>query len=169
MVNFNKTDKAILLVSTLIILFYSYLLYDDSFLFPHQESSYQTVGILSKSANDVRLKSIESYLWTPARSSEKLHEKDSIFTGDNSGAEVVLNDGSTINLESNSLIILSMKENGLELNLKYGEIQTRLKKLAKLEIKSDRQNLIFKNNKDSDSQIKIKKTNLSPAKVKLID
>ena len=141
MVKFNKTDRVILTVSTLIVILYSYFLYYDSFLFNAENSSYKQIGVLSLSANDVRRKSVESFLWSPAKTQQTLHEKDSIFTGEKSKAELLLNDGSLIKLEENSLVILSMKEGDLELNLKYGEIQTELKDLAKLQIKSDKENL----------------------------
>lgn len=169
MVKFNKTDRVILTVSTLIVILYSYFLYDDSFLFNAENSSYKQIGVLSLSANDVRRKSVESFLWSPAKTQQTLHEKDSIFTGEKSKAELLLNDGSVIKLEENSLVILSMKEGDLELNLKYGEIQTELKDLAKLQIKSDKENFIIENNKKKSSKLKIKKTNLSPTKVDLLE
>jgi hypothetical protein len=169
MVKFNKTDRVILAVSTLIVILYSYFLYDDSFLFNSESSSYKQIGVLSLSANDVRRKPVESFLWSPAKSQQTLHEKDSIFTGEKSKAEVLLNDGSVIKLEENSLVILSMREGDLELNLKYGEIQTELKNLAKLQIKSDKENLVIENDKKKNSKLKIKKSNLSPAKVDLIE
>ena len=101
MIKFNKTDRVILTVSTLIVMLYSYFLYDDSFLFNAENSSYRQIGVLSLSANDVRRKSVESFLWSPAKTQQTLHEKDSIFTGEQSKAEVLLNDGSVIKLEEN--------------------------------------------------------------------
>lgn len=166
---FNKTDKIILSVSALIILFYSYLLYDDSFLFIEESSSNQQIGILSQSENDVRRKSIESFLWTPARKELLLREKDSIFTGEGSHAEVTLKDGSAIKLEENSLVTLTLKEGELELNLKYGEIKTELKEIAKLQIKSDDENITIQNDKKTRSKASIRKRSTGPAKVDVLD
>lgn len=169
MINFNKTDKIILSVSSLIILIYSYLLYDDSFLFNQEASSYQQIGVLANSTNDVRRKPIESFLWAPARKEQSLHEKDSIFTGAGSKAEVMLQDGSTIKLEENSLVTLSMKEGQLELNLKYGEIQTDLKEISKLQIKSDQDNITIQNNQKGRAKASIKKSSVAPAKIDILD
>lgn len=169
MINFNKTDKIILSVSSLIILIYSYLLYDDSFLFNQESSSYQQVGILAQSKNDVRRKAIESFLWAPAKKEQSLHEKDSIFTGVGSTAELMLQDGSIIKLEENSLVTLSLKEGQLELNLKYGEVQTDLKEVSKLQIKSDQDNITIQNNQKGRSKASIKKSSVGPAKIDLLD
>lgn len=169
MTKFNKTDRAILSVSTLIILLYSYLLYDDSFLFNDDSSSYQQIGVLSQSENDVRRKSIESFLWAPAKKQLALHEKDSIFTGERSQAEVMLQDGSLIKLEENSLVTLTLNQGQLELNLKYGEIKTDLKEVAKLQIKSDNESITLQNEKKLRSKASIKKSNSGPAKIDVLD
>lgn len=169
MTKFNKTDRVILSVSTLIILLYSYLLYDDSFLFNDDSSSYQQIGVLSQSENDVRRKSIESFLWAPAKKELALHEKDSIFTGEGSRAEVKLQDGSLIKLEENSLVTLTLNQGELELNLKYGEIKTDLKEVAKLQIKSDNESITLQNDKKARSKTSIKKSSSGPAKIDVID
>ncbi len=169
MVKFNKTDRVIFSVSILIIIIYSYYLYDDSFLFHSETSSYNVIGTLSYSNKDVRRKPVESFLWAPVKVKEVLHEQDSIFTGEHSKAEIKLSDGSSIQLSENSLITLSRKSGDLELNLKYGEIQTEIKNTAKLQIKTEKENFVIQNYKKETSKMKIKRSKSEEPKFGLLD
>lgn len=169
MVKFNKTDRVIFSVSILIILIYSYYLYDDSFLFNSEKSSYNVIGTLSSSNKDVLRKPVESFLWSPAKVKEVLHEQDSIFTGERSKAEIQLSDGSIIQLSENSLITLTRKSGDLELNLKYGEIQTEIKSTAKLQVKTEKENFVIQNYKKNNSKMKIKRSKSEEPKFGLLD
>lgn len=169
MVKFNKTDRVIFSVSILIILVYTYYLYDDSFLFDSEKSSSNVIGTLSYSNKDVRRKPVESFLWSPVKVKEVLHEQDSIFTGERSKAEIQLSDGSSIQLSENSLITLTRKSGDLELNLKYGEIQTEIKSTAKLQVKTEKENFVIQNYKKNTSKMKIKRTKSEEPKFGLLD
>ncbi|MCK6596933.1 MAG: FecR family protein [Bdellovibrionaceae bacterium] len=169
MVKFNKTDRVILSVAIIILIVYSYFLYDDTFLFSIDSSNEKQIGSLSMSSNDVRKKTLESFQWIPAKSNQSLNEKDSIFTGEKSSAVIKLNDGSLIKLGENSLISLTTRSGNVELNLKYGEIQTEIKASTKVQLKTEGENLVLENNKKNISKVKIKKSKLSSAKLDLLE
>lgn len=164
---FNRTDKAILLLSITIICVFSYFLYDDSFLFKSRESKNAKIGFIKQTDKDVRLRASDSFTWNAARKTEVVFERDSVFTGKNSHTQIDLIDGSKIILNENSLVTLVTKNGDLELNLRYGNIQAEISPSSKIQLKSGSQKIILK--KDSASaKIEIKKPKYGLTKIKLL-
>lgn len=122
MLNLTKTDKFILSSAALLLVAFSYFLYDDSLLFPRNDAAgLPEVGSVSTSQNDVRLKNATAFSWFPASTADKVHQQDSVFTGAGSEASIRLNDGSVLNLKENSLVTLNQSEGQMTLNLRYGD------------------------------------------------
>lgn len=115
---------------------FSYLLYDDSLLFSIRESKETPIAEIVERRSDVRLKMSESFSWIPARTKEKLYPFDSIFTGDNSTAVIKLGDGSLLKIDGQSLIVMSMYEGQLVLDLKSGSLSGELGQNSKLLLKT---------------------------------
>lgn len=105
----------------MVLLLLSYLLYDDSLLFPKNKSNEPPIGMIAKSDNDVRRKNSDNFIWIPGNKKDEVYNKDSIFTGDKSQAAIVLNDGSTIQIQENSLVNLNMKNGQMQLDLRFGQ------------------------------------------------
>jgi hypothetical protein len=132
----NKVERRLFYLCCLIILVFSYLLYDDSLLFSSRDTKDSPIAELIEKKKDVRIKMSDSFSWMPARSTEKLFPFDSIFTGDGSVAMLKLSDGSTLKVDSQSLIVMSMYQGQLVLDLKSGSLSGDLKQNSKLLLKT---------------------------------
>jgi hypothetical protein len=166
---FNRTDKTILIFALTIMCVFSYFLYDDSFLFQGRESKNAKIGSIRQAENDVRLRASDSFTWNAAKKAEVVFERDSVFTGKRSQTQIDLIDGSKIFLSENSLVTLVAKNGSLELNLRYGNIQTEVTSSSKLELKAGSQKIqINKSKGPGSSKIEIKKPKYGLTKIKLL-
>ena len=88
----------------------SYLLYQD---FTAQGDAGQGAPLAKVEHRDarVRRKSASSYVWTKVNQNQDLYRRESIQTGEGSGAIVRLSDGSTLEMKENSLVIIDDVEN----------------------------------------------------------
>ena len=132
----NKIERRLFILCCLVILVFSYLLYDDSILLAKRESQDAPVAELIEKQKDVRLKISESFSWISARTPEKLYPFDSLFTGDSSTAILKLSDGSTLRIDGQSLIVMSIYQGQLVLDLKSGSFSGDLSTNAKLLLKT---------------------------------
>lgn len=129
-------EKRVLTFCALIILVFSYLLYDDSIFISKRVSKDKPIAELSLMKRDVRFKASDSFSWLTARSDEQLYSNDSLFTGDNSKAVIKLQDGSTLEIDSQSLIVLSNHKGQLVIDLKSGSLSGNLNPNANLLLKT---------------------------------
>lgn len=137
MKHWTRTDQLILAGASVLLAFFSYLLYDDSLLFPRRSADQlEKIGFVQKAENDVRLKSAKEFAWLPAQKEEAVHLMDSVFTGERSSTSLVIDDGTVLTLGENSLITLVMVDGQLQLDLRYGDITADLSPLAKMRISS---------------------------------
>ncbi|MBL7545883.1 MAG: FecR domain-containing protein [Bdellovibrionaceae bacterium] len=164
---FNKTDRTILGFALTIVCVFSYFLYDDSFLFKDRKSRNTKIGNVKIAENDVRVRASDSFTWNPARKSETVFERDSVFTGKRSQTTIDLVDGSKIFLNENSLVTLVAKNGRLELNLRYGNIQTEINPTSKLDLKAGSQKILI-DKESSSSKLEIKKPKYGLTKIKLV-
>ena len=132
----NKIERRLFILCCLVILVFSYLLYDDSLLIANRESKDAPVAELIEKQKDVRLKISESFSWISARTPEKLYPFDSLFTGDGSTAVLKLYDGSTLRIDGQSLIVMSMYQGQLVLDLKSGSFSGDLSSNANILLKT---------------------------------
>ncbi|MBX2986918.1 MAG: FecR domain-containing protein [Bdellovibrionaceae bacterium] len=125
-------------MATLLLLLFSYFLYDDSLLFPQRdESGLRRIGRINVSGNDVRVKSATAFTWFPAQQVDVVHLNDAIFTGERSKAQVRLEDGSLLEVSENSLITLNTRDGQMNLELRYGDLDTKLSPNKPLKIQAD--------------------------------
>lgn len=132
----NTFEKRLFIFCCLIIVVFSYLLFDDSMFFSERTNQSDPVAELVGKKQDVRLKFSENFSWTPAREQEKLYPFDSIFTGDNSTAILKLNDDTVLRIDGQSLIVLSVFEGQLVLDLKSGSLSGDLSQKSNLLLKT---------------------------------
>jgi hypothetical protein len=132
----NKIERRLFILCCLVILVFSYLLYDDSLLFANRVSKDAPIAELIEKKNDVRLKISESFSWISTKAPEKLYPFDSLFTGDGSTAILRLDDGSVLRIDGQSLIVMSMFEGQLVLDLKSGSLSGDLSQNSKLLLKT---------------------------------
>ncbi len=165
MVFLNKTDRRILAAAVIILLIFSYFLYDDSLLFPDSDKNkLEKIGRIYLTENDVRMKSATSFSWSPADESN-VHQRDSIFTGEGSEVAIELSDGSVINLKENSLVTLNIKNGEMSLDLKYGDLVGELNQNSQLKVKAGDEEFNLKG--DEKSVLSINKVRGGQVGVKL--
>jgi hypothetical protein len=119
----NKTDRRILSAALLLLMLMLYLMYDDSLLFRDDHSgSLKTIGKVESAELDVRRKISKQFLWKSARNDELIHQGDALFTGEKSKAIIRLNDGRTLTIAENSLIVFDNLGDQLNLDLRFGKL-----------------------------------------------
>ena len=171
--NFTKTEKTIFTLALLVLVLFTYFLYDDSLIFPRESTSnLQPIGDISASSNDVRRKNIENFSWMPAGKTDQVFENDSIFTGDNSEAQITLQDGSILKIEPNSLITLNLNNGEMSLDLRYGNLIGELNEGSSLKVTSGQEEFKLEGKKDSASnerpKIKVKRATKGVVDLKLL-
>lgn len=115
---------------------FSYLLYDDSLFTESRTSQNEKVAQLITKRQDVRVKSSDQFSWVNAREQDQLYAFDSLFTGENSTAVLQLNDGSQLQIDGQTLIVLSFENGQLVLNLKSGSLSGTLDSSSKLLVRT---------------------------------
>lgn len=121
---FDTKEKSILLVTLMGCFALLYLLFDDSILtdsFTGNES--ELIGKLTLATGDVRHKNNKDFQWKTAKQERKLFWGDGVFTGGNSRANVELLNGGHLELDPNSLVILTPNQKDLTLDLKFGQFK----------------------------------------------
>lgn len=163
----GKTEKVIFSVAMLVLLAFSYFLYDDSLLFPKgHNDKLELIGDVATSHNDVRRKNLDTFSWLPASRKDAIYQNDSIFTGDRSEAIIQLQDGTQIRIQPNSLITMNMKNGQMVLDLRYGNLVGDLAKGSALVIKSGTEE--FKLEGNEKSQIQFNKAHSGTVDLKLL-
>ncbi|MBK7843143.1 MAG: hypothetical protein IPJ71_05520 [Bdellovibrionales bacterium] len=127
----GRVDRLVLAVSIIAILGSAYLIVQDRLL--REWSGYRVdnrepIGQIIAAEQDVRRRIGNSMSWFPAFEHEVLFENDSIFTGENSGVNVRFEEGLSIDVASNSLVILRRARKDLVLDLQIGGIIATVQK-----------------------------------------
>ncbi|MES3038240.1 MAG: FecR domain-containing protein, partial [Bdellovibrionota bacterium] len=151
----NRIDRSIFTAAAVLLLLFSYFLYDDSFLFSGgAESNQEQVGTIKTLRNDVRRKNQETFSWSPALAEQNVRHLDTIFTGDNSEANIQLNDGSVIKLKPNTLVTINMRDGQMSLDLKYGDLVGEFSKDSQLNLMVNGESQTINGANQSSIQIK---------------
>lgn len=169
MSGFGKTEKSILSVALIILVAFSYFLYDDSLLFPKdQNNQLELIGAVAVSQNDVRRKNLDTFSWVPAAKKDNVYQNDSIYTGDRSEASVQLQDGTQIKIQPNSLITLNLKNGQMNLDLRYGNLVGTLAQGSSLTVKSGADEFKLENSEKGGSDIQFNKSHSGTVDLKLL-
>ncbi|MBK8203308.1 MAG: hypothetical protein IPK68_13615 [Bdellovibrionales bacterium] len=134
----GRVDRLVLAGSIIAILGSTSLIVQDRLL--REWSGYRVdnrepIGQIVIAEQDVRRRLGNSMSWFPAFEEEVLFENDSIFTGENSGANVRFKEGLTIDLASNSLVILRRTRKDLVLDLQIGGVVATVQKGSTIQLR----------------------------------
>lgn len=163
--NFTKTDRSLFMLAALLFAALSYVMYDDSLLFPREASNgLARIGQVSFSTNDVRLKTATAFTWVPAQKTDDVHLKDSLFTGDRSEATLQLQDGTVLRIKPNSLITLNANDGQMNLDLRYGDFSSKLGKNA-LKVTAGDKTFDL----EGDGDVKISKPSAGDVEISVLD
>jgi hypothetical protein len=101
--------------------------------FPKTQNHFE-IGRLSENSTPIQRKPVGSYRWETMFKDELLLESDTVFADSESRAVIELKNGQKLNLQPNSMMTLSLRNNLLFLNLFLGELDIQLKANEKLKI-----------------------------------
>ncbi len=107
---FSRTDYALMGEALVVLLLCLYpIFFDDSIYgFVNIEGKGRggkIVGKFSSMTNDTRHKSFDELGWAKARSSDAIHNGDSVFAGPRSSAQVALKNGDQMSLGENTMVV----------------------------------------------------------------
>lgn len=134
----GRVDRSVLAGSIIAILGSTSLIVQDRLL--REWSGYRVdnrepIGQIVIAEQDVRRRVGNSMSWFPAFEEEVLFENDSIFTGENSGVNVRFKEGLTIDVASNSLVILRRTRKDLVLDLQIGGVVATVQKGSTIQLR----------------------------------
>ncbi len=131
-----NADKILFVSAFIILILLSLYLYDDQlFMSGGADKNLDAIGVFTTSKNDVRRRTINNFLWRQADTSDKVYQGDNIFTGSDGQAKVTLNDGTVIDIKSNSLVVLKVAAKEMELEFKSGGFLAGLVNSSSLKVK----------------------------------
>mgnify|MGYP001294735699 CR=1 FL=1 len=110
---YSTTEKTIIGICLIVALLGMTLIFNDDLsdkIFGPigEKSSQPLLGRISYLERDARHKHAKSFAWGKARKKQGVHLGDSVFTGEASSAQVVLDKGPKVNLGENSLVTFNM-------------------------------------------------------------
>lgn len=116
-----NNDFLVLGISALIITTFSVLLYAD-FTKKIQVDGANQIGTITFKREVAQRKYQGQVVWEAVKQSYPVYNNDSIRTSDNSEAVINLCDGTDINVDENSMIMLSTLDGGININFAHGSI-----------------------------------------------
>lgn len=123
----SKSESLFVIVVLLLLALLGYALYRD-FTSRLVDEGTRIVGKLILKRNSAQRKYLNQVIWENLEKSIPLYNRDSIRTGNNSEALLVLNDGTEINVDENSMIVLNITENAVDIGFEGGALQVIGKK-----------------------------------------
>ncbi|HON78532.1 MAG TPA: FecR family protein [Spirochaetota bacterium] len=129
-----KADILVLSISAVIITTFSFLLYLD--LTKRIEfGETQSVGNIIFKRKVAQRKYNRQVIWEEVEQNQTLYNRDSIRTADNSDAVIKLKDGTRIELGENSMILLSLSSDAININFAHGTIYAKRDTVGKEDLK----------------------------------
>lgn len=122
----EKLDQLLIGLSILGSVVCLFLLMNDGWLFNSKNNgNREKIGAMINTKLDVRRRSADDFIWLPIEKSLPVFEGDSLFTGAKSSAMVKLDSGLTLQIDPDSLVVLSKELNsdGTKLDLKFGQLR----------------------------------------------
>ncbi len=145
-------------LSTIIISTFSVLLYFD-FTKKVEASNSVEVGTISFKRRVAQRKYAAQVIWEDIKQKQLVFNNDSIRTSEDSEAVIHLKDGTEIELDDNSMIILALAKNSININFEHGSISA--KRTGGIEGQNIRQVRIL----SKDTSISIENSNVKLSKL----
>lgn len=139
---YSKIDRSIFSVAGLFLVLATYCFMADDSIFGLLKSraldgSLRPIGKISAVKNFSRHRSADLFAWEEARGGQRVSEGDSLFTGSDSSAQVVIDEGGTIDLESNSLVRFERIKEDRVANLGLGRFRMKVDGEMKMAIRGE--------------------------------
>src|SRR5687767_13485824 len=114
-------DGVILVLASILLVGSVYLLFKDIGGLDDY-SKLTPVGKFASSRNDVRRKVQSGFSWGNVSEADIVYEGDSVFTGDESEANIALDNGATLTVDSKSLVVIRTQSGRVAFDLQYGSL-----------------------------------------------
>jgi hypothetical protein len=166
---FLHSDFLVVGIGTAVIATFSFLYYKDVTT-KVQAGNNELVGTVTYKRKTAERKYAGQVIWEGVENNVSLYNYDSIRTSDQSEASLRLNDGTEIKLNENSMILLSLTKNQIDIQFDQGSITANRGEtkgdLKKLNIKSgttnvsiDKSNVKLSQNRSGDLNLSVAKGN----------
>lgn len=126
--NLTKTSNTLLILLAFACIGYSWLKLEEISSSSFVDFVGEKIGVVAKSKNDVRRKSISSFSWVPTNEKTEVSENDSIFTNNDSQAFIKLENESEITIAEQSLVHF---ENQNSLKIENGKLDITISRNSK--------------------------------------
>lgn len=120
----KRWEKTFLSVEFMVLSLLAFILYLD-FSARLDAGTREQIGVITFKQKTVQRKYSDRTVWEPMESSFPLFNRDSIRTGDLSDAEITLNDGTKLEIDENTLILLNISKEEKEIDFAYGSISAK--------------------------------------------
>jgi hypothetical protein len=127
----SRLESRTIIIAVIGMLGFGYWLTRDD-LFSEQNNQGIEIGKFKSVVKNVKSRTSNSFVWDSAYEDLPIYQRQNIFTGPDSEAEIELESGSKLFVKPNSLIRLVTKNGGIQLDLKYGQLESQLAKTEKL-------------------------------------
>lgn len=121
-----KTDRLVPLVTISLIILFSFMLYAD-FTGSHSRSREDEIGTLAYEKRIAQRRYAEEVVWESIDRDARVYNCDYLRTTEGSGAIVRLDDGTDIEMDENTLLMVCRSKEGVSIDLDSGSIATRKK------------------------------------------
>jgi len=121
-----KTDRLIPLITLCMIALFSFMLYAD-FTGQFTRSRTEAIGVLTYEKRTAQRRYAEEVVWESIDRNETVYNCDYLRTMADSGAIVRLNDGTDIEIDENTLVLVCRTKQGVDIDLDRGSIAARRK------------------------------------------
>ena len=122
---FSHKDYLVIAATLLVVVTSSLLLYLFSTASRGDRKNTEVVGYISHEENITERKNAGGVLWEELSQDQPVYNNDTIRTAEGSTALISLKNGAEINLDENTLIVLSDSRKGLGIDFSRGNISAR--------------------------------------------
>jgi hypothetical protein len=119
----SRTDYYVTLSCVALLVIFSALLYLD--FNRRVQAGGEQIGTLRQRVNKAQRKYTNQVVWEGLDNEVPVYNNDSIRTGDYSSAVIELRDGTQIDLSENSMIVLNISEEAMDIDFAYGSIAAK--------------------------------------------
>lgn len=119
----SRTDYYVTLTCAALLVIFSMLLYLD--FNRRVQAGGEQIGTLRQRVNKAQRKYTNQVVWEGLENEVPVYNNDSIRTGDYSSAVIELRDGTQIDLSENSMIVLNISEEAMDIDFAYGSIAAK--------------------------------------------
>jgi hypothetical protein len=103
---------------------------------PPSEKTFTTIGYVTATQGDTRIRPAGELLWLPGKSQDPIHEHDSVFTGADGKMKISVGSTTTLQVNQDSLFKINRKDHLTTVQLFQGEITSSIEQQEQIKIQA---------------------------------